>query len=490
MKRSTISSGRHVPSAFKARILLLVLCLSNILCMNSQSGWTQHFWQGKPYWFNSVTGQSTWQDPSISQSIPQSPATNGLHDSSERLATTGRTYRPSRIVRSSGTTNSTAPSSSIRSVSATTVTSKSCEPNPNQVSTGSSVDVASALKIAQSRVGELQAALAEKDAALKAEQQKRTKAEENSTNVIDELTVSLQEVEDDYSELKKALAVEKQVATALESKIQLLTSSKQELREKADRLEKEQHRVDRLPQQLLARFLGGVAAEKRSSSPSALPVKLGSAKQSPNRTIALLRQNITVLLDKVVGRDETIRDLARQVAEYQQEDERRAGAVSQLQYRIREMFADRSRLLDLIDALSANLCDMAVKTSILQRFIEGMCSDFAARQARWEAEAKISQGVRESDAGTEAVQGEGGLPSEAFNVTDTEKSESDRLSTHTEEYQLGPAVNSSDVIDLDTLHDTHVDRDASPTLANIVLDDPEPEEILFSDEKSGGASPQ
>ena len=347
--------------------------------------------------------------------------------------------------------------------------------------------VVSALKSADRRLDELQASVDELERALSLERRVRAEAEENSTALVDELSQSLKDVEDDLFELKQQLAAEKQHARALESKVKSTLRDKIELRETVARLEADKRRAERLPQQLLMRFFGGLvgfsssspsASSQSSQSSSSSSSSTRSATSSPssskgpfrstttrgagvvgsssssvkqlNRTLSLMRENMTALLESVTSKEEIIRDLAYQITEYQEEAERRKSSLEALRRSVSGVLQDRDRLLDVVDALSANTIEMAVKISILQRFIQTREYESSAALESEAANKEVA-----SEAVEEKVGGEEGLQQPPETSNDTNPT-------------VSPDVESQPPIEISTMPIEIVD-----------LDDPDPEVILM-----------
>jgi len=269
--------------------------------------------------------------------------------------------------------------------------------------------VVDALKTADRRIDEMQAALDEMERNLVRERRLRVEAEDNSTALTEELTQGLRELEEDYFELKRQLTVEKAKAAQLEARVKSSAKDKEELRGRVQLLEADKRRTDSLPQHIFMRFFGGLVGVSSSSSSSSSPSsssgkKGGSASSSsssaaasgsgasgagtgpavgkaPSRTLAIMKANMSALVESVKSKEQIIRDLALQIKEYQEEGERRKGSYDELRRKVSVVLADRERLLDMVETLSANTCDMAVKMSLLQRFCGALQRELSLQRA-------------------------------------------------------------------------------------------------------------
>jgi hypothetical protein len=94
-----------------------------------------------------------------------------------------------------------------------------------------------------------------------------------------------------------------------------------------------------------------------------------------------MKANMSALVESVKSKEQIIRDLALQIKEYQEEGERRKGSYDELRRKVSVVLADRERLLDMVETLSANTCDMAVKMSLLQRFCSALQSELSLQRA-------------------------------------------------------------------------------------------------------------
>jgi len=468
------------------------------LKLGAPNSWSMHTWQGKPYWFNEQTGQKQWDPPATSSAPgPQQPPPQPQVEGGPP-----RPYqRPSRgsggggFVQQQQQQQQGMISGGRRLVSA----ARGGRPPGNGTVSSAAVPVAikkevvvSALKSADRRLDELQAAVDEMERALSLERRLRAEAEDNSTTLVDELSQSLKDVEDDLFELKQQLAAEKQHARELESKVKSTLRDKIELRETVARLEADKRRTDRLPQQLLMRFFGGLvgvssfspSASQSSSAASSVSsskvpsrssttargtgvIGSSSSVKQLNRTLSLMRENMTALLESVSSKEEIIRDLALQITEYQEEAERRKGSLEALRRSVSGVLQDRDRLLDVVDALSANTIEMAVKISILQRFIQ---------TREYESSAALeSEPANKDVTGPEAVDGNAGgedlqQPPEPESSDGTNPAVSPEVETMQQEEVLDQNEGAESPVVVD---------EPQPPTEIVDLDDPDPEAIFM-----------
>jgi len=138
----------------------------------------------------------------------------------------------------------------------------------------------------------------------------------------------------------------------------------------------------------------------------------------------------------VASKEEIIRDLALQIGEYQKESERRKGSYDELRRSVAVVLQDRDRLLEVVDALSANTCDMAIKINILQRFIEGMHRHFVAKEQEWQASLQESSKAGNGDGDGDGVGAEKGWGDANISSVDTSLS-STRVGLATNEKHEG-----------------------------------------------------
>ena len=424
-------------------LLVFLTCGSHSLPTAPGSGWSQHLWQGKPYWHNEATGQSTWEDPmSLIQQQQQQQQQQKAHHRPMRGARgaplqQGQHNTSSRALHTNHLTSAPVPATATATATSTYTTPTSPTTTTAAAAAQASPSikksvVVSALKVADQRLDELQTAFdaAERDKlalaeALAAERRAAREAEDGRAAAAEELAQALREAEDDYTDLQAQLGGEKQARALLEGKMKAVMKDKERalasVARAAEELQTEKRRADRLPSQMLLRFFGGLVGVSGSGSGGASgsagrrtgsaarskkdPSGVGSAISSKqlNRTLALMRENMTALLDSAASKDEIIRDLAQQISEYQEESERRKKSYEEIRRRIGGVLEERDRLIDAVEALSLNTCDMAVKISILQQY--------SARAAAHVRELEEARGARAVEA--PAAEGGEGKPAEA-----------------------------------------------------------------------------
>lgn len=368
-----------------------------------------HLWEGKPYWYNEATGTSTWDDPALSVPPQQKPHFRPIRGARVGPAVGNNTT--ARLQQQQQQPQLQPKQVQLMQRDQPQQQQQQLQQQPTAAGPALKKSiVVSALKVADQRLDELQAALevVERDKASLVEELSREKAaEEARAAMVEELTQSLRDTEEDYSELQGQLGSEQQARTLLESKMKAALRDRDKALAKAmeelEQLQADKRRTDRLPSQLLLRFFGGLVGISGSASASSTTTSRraasgGSARNkkdtgsSPstkhmNRTLALMRENMTALLDSVASKDEIIRDLAQQIGEYQEESERRKRSYEEIRHRIGGVLEERDRLIDLVEALSLNTCDMAVKTSILH----AACAQLAGRLQEIEAEKESAR---------------------------------------------------------------------------------------------------
>ena len=370
---------------------LLALLFALRLAVVSPSQWMQHLWQGKPYWFNPSTRETRWDRPSdLYPSQPQQrQQQQGSSAAAYSSAADGGVER--KYLRPSRSSRQTAQTSSASS----TTSSVPSGASPSELPSKKSI-VVDALKTADRRIDEMQTALDEMERNLVRERRLRIETEDNSTALTEELTQSLRELEEDYFELKRQLTVEKAKAAQLEARVKSSSKDKEELRGRIQVLEANKRRTDSLPQHIFMRLFGGLVGVSSSSSSSsssagkkggtpttssASASGSGSVGKASSRTLAVMKANMSALVESVKSKEQIIRDLALQINEYQEEGERRKGSYDELRRKVSVVLADRERLLDMVETLSANTCDMAVKMSLLQRFCSALQSELSLQRA-------------------------------------------------------------------------------------------------------------